>query len=96
MKSLNKKSEGFVLIEAITSLTISLLIIFTLTYCVNEQFKVLNSWEQRVNAHKIILLHLQDTNMPQKVTVKGQDYYFSQTENKYQVRVNKNVYQIKI
>ncbi|WP_119326560.1 hypothetical protein [Companilactobacillus musae] len=93
---MRRRHEGFILIEAITSLTIALLVIFTLTLCVNEQFKLLNNWEQRVNAHKIVLLHLKNSQIPEKMTIKGQDYYFSQIKNKYQVRVNKNVYQIQI
>ncbi|WP_057881253.1 hypothetical protein [Companilactobacillus kimchiensis] len=80
------------MIESLTALMISTLIILTLSICVSEQFKLLNEWEQRVNAHKIILLHLKSTELPNPIIVKGQKYYFYQKENKYQVRVNQNVY----
>jgi len=72
------------------------MIIFTLTYCVNEQFKLLNQWEQRVTAHKIILLHLKSKDVPDKVIVKNKKYYFSEDNNKYRVTVNKDVYQIEL
>jgi len=94
VKLLKEKHEAFVLLESITALMISLMIIFTLTLCVSEQFKLLNRWEQRVNAHKIMLLHLSNQNMRDPIIVKNQKYYFRQQENKYQVRVNGNVYQM--
>lgn len=90
------KHKGFVLVESLTSLAISLLIIFMLTYCVSEQFKLLDGWEQRVNAHKIILLHLSNPNLPAVMIIKGQKYYFQQTKNNYQVSVRNNVYQVEI
>jgi len=75
---------------------ISIMIIFTLTLCVSEQFKLLNNWEQRVNAHRLILQHLEYPDMKDQVIIKNQKYYFQRIENKYQVTVNKNVYQINI
>lgn len=66
-----------------------------LSLCVSEQFKLINQWEQRVNAHKIILLHLENPHMPKKVTVKNRIYYYQKIGNTYQVRVNNHVYQVK-
>jgi len=96
VKLLKHRHDGFILIESISSLAISIMIIFTLTICINEQFKVLTHWEQRVNAHKIILLHLNSKDIPNKIIIKNQAYYFQQKENKYQVTVNKNVYQAEV
>ncbi|GEO47839.1 hypothetical protein LKI01_18380 [Companilactobacillus paralimentarius] len=90
-----KRHSGFILVEALTSLTISLTIIFMLSLCVSEQFKLINQWEQRVNAHKIILLHLENSHMPNKVTIKNRIYYYQKIGNTYQVRVNNYVYQVK-
>lgn len=94
MKSLRARRNGVVLLESLTALTISLMIILTLTYCVSEQFKLLNNWEQRVNAHKVILLHLQNKNIPDPIIIRNQEYYFFHDQNKYQVKVGENVYQI--
>lgn len=91
---LKVQRKGFVLIEAITSLMISVMIIFTLTYCVNEQFHLLSSWEDRVNAHKIILLHLETDNLPNPIMIKNKKYFYEQQDNKYLVKVNGYVYQI--
>ncbi|MFC6176992.1 hypothetical protein ACFQAV_09075 [Companilactobacillus huachuanensis] len=97
---MKKKHDGFVLIESLTAFAISLMIILTLSYCVNEQFKLINYWEERVNADKIILLHIKNKdnkfarNFPNKLIIKGQSYYFTQNQNFYQVEVNKNVYKI--
>lgn len=66
-----------------------------LSLCVSEQFKLINQWEQRVNAHKIILLHLENSYMPNKVTIKNRIYYYQKIGNTYQVRVNNYVYQVK-
>ncbi|GEO58431.1 hypothetical protein [Companilactobacillus bobalius] len=90
-----KRHSGFILVEALTSLTISLTIIFMLSLCVSEQFKLINQWEQRVNAHKIILLHLENSHMPNRVTIKNRIYYYQKIGNTYQVRVNNHVYQVK-
>ncbi|CAJ1196634.1 hypothetical protein CPR19092_LGOLGGFK_01872 [Companilactobacillus paralimentarius] len=90
-----RKRSGFILVEALTSLTISLMIIFMLSLCVSEQFKLINQWEQRVNAHKIILLHLENSHMPDKVMIKNRIYYYQKIENTYQVKVNNHVYQVK-
>lgn len=95
MKSLKKVHSGLVLLESLISLAISLVIISTLTLCISEQFKILHNWEERVNAHKLISLHLQNENIPDQITVKGQKYFFAKNQNSYQVRVNQNVYQIK-
>lgn len=89
-----KKREGFVLIESITAFAISILIISTLTYCVNEQFKLLNQWEQRVNAHKIILMNLEKNNFPKVVTIKNKQYSFKENQSGYQVSVGKDVYEM--
>lgn len=66
-----------------------------LSLCVSEQFKLINQWEQRVNAHKIILLHLENSHMPNKVTIKNRIYYYQKIGKTYQVRVNNYVYQVK-
>lgn len=94
VKSLRRRS-GFILVEALTSLTISLMIIFMLSICVSEQFKLINEWEQRVNAHKIILLHLKNKDIPNQVTIKNRIYNYQQIGNVYQVKVNNHVYQVK-
>jgi len=83
------------LLESLTGFAISLMIILTLSYCVNEQFKLLNQWEEQVNADKIILMHLKSKEIPNLLTIKGKEYSFTNTSNSYQVEVNKNVYQIK-
>lgn len=100
MKLLKKRHDGFILIESLTAFTISLMIILTLSYCVNEQFKLINYWEERVNADKIILLHIKNKdnritkNFPNELIIKGQSYHFKQKQNFYQVEVNKHVYKI--
>ncbi|AUI70782.1 hypothetical protein COSHB9_13870 [Companilactobacillus alimentarius] len=91
---MSQKRNGFILFESLTALIISVSVIFTLTLCVTEQFKLIDKWEQRVNAHKIILLYLEGQDVSRKIVIKNRVYYFSQTQNKYQVMVNKNVYQI--
>ncbi len=95
MKSLKQNREGFVLAESLVALSISVLIIFTLTYCVKEEFKVIDHWEERVNAHKIILLNLYSNNVPNPLIIKNKKYFFETINDGYQVTVNKNVYQIK-
>ncbi len=95
MKLLKQNHEGFVLAESLVALSVSVLIIFTLTYCVNEEFKVINHWEERVNAHKIVLLNLQSHIVPNPLIIKDKKYFFETNNNEYQVTVNKNVYQIK-
>jgi len=98
VRLLRKKHEGFILVESLTAFAISLMIILTLSYCVNEQFSLLNHWEERVNADKIILLHLKvegdiaENNIPNPLTIKGQKYLFSKKKNSYQVTVNNHVY----
>jgi len=94
VKLLRNKHEGFILLESLTALMISMMIIFTLSLCVSEEFKLLNHWEQRVNAHKIMLLHLGNANLRDPIVIKNQKYYFQQQNNNYQVRVNDNVYQM--
>lgn len=96
MKSLRIKHDGFILLESITGLLIAMMVILTLTFCVNEQFKLLAHWEERVNAHKLLLLHLQNSHIPDPIIIKDKKYYFHQQENKYQIQVNKNVYQMQI
>lgn len=86
--------KGFVLLESLTAFTISLMIILTLTYCVNEQFKLLNRWEEQVNADKIVLLNLKNDNIPNPLIIKGQKYFFSRENNLFKVSVNNHVYQI--
>jgi hypothetical protein len=92
---LKLKHKGSMLLESLTALAISLLVVFTLTYCVNEQFKLLQTWEEKVNADKIILLHLKNENVPDILVVKGKKYFFRQRDDLYQVKVNNSVYQIK-
>ena len=92
---MKKKHEGFILLESLTGFAISLMIILTLSYCVNEQFKLLSHWEEQVNADKIILMHLKSKEIPNILIIKGKEYSFTNTSNSYQVEVNKNVYQIK-
>ena len=94
MRLLSQKRNGFILFESLTALIISVSVIFTLTLCVTEQFKLIDKWEQRVNAHKIILLYPEGQDVSRKIVIKNRVYYFSKTQNKYQVMVNKNVYQI--
>jgi len=100
VKLLKKRHDGFILIESLTAFAISLMILLTLSYCVNEQFKLINYWEERVNADKIILLHIKNKdnsiakNFPNKLIIKGQSYYFTQSQNIYQVEVNNHVYKI--
>lgn len=95
VRSLNSR-RGFVLIESLTALMISTLIIFLLTICVNEQFKLLNDWEQRVNAHKVILLNLKDPQVKNPLVIENKRYYFQKNNETYQVRVNNDVYEIKV
>jgi hypothetical protein len=95
VKLLRQHREGFVLAESLVALSISVLIIFTLTYCVKEEFKVIDHWEERVNAHKIVLLNLRSHNVPNPLIIKDKKYFFETNNNEYQVTVNKNVYQIK-
>lgn len=95
MKLLKNKRSGFILLESLVSLAISLLIIFTLTICVSEQFKLLNQWEHRVTAHKIIWLHLKSPAVRDPVIVKNEKYYFQQKGDLYQVIVGHEIYQIK-
>jgi len=94
VRSLKSKRDGFILLESLTALMISIMIIFTLSFCVSEEFKLLNHWEQRVNAHKIMLLHLSNTNLRDPIIIKNQKYYWRKQDNNYQVRVNDNVYQM--
>lgn len=97
---MKRRHDGFILIESLTAFAISLMILLTLSYCVNEQFKLINYWEERVNADKIILLHLKNKDnkvardFPNKLIIKGQSYHFEQNQNFYQVEVNKHVYKI--
>lgn len=88
------RHKAFILIESLTALAISMLIITTLTYCINEQFKLLDNWEQRVTAHKVIWLNLKSDHIPNPLIVKDKKYYFKKYDNKYQVKVGSNVYQI--
>lgn len=90
-----KRHDGFVLLESLTAFFISLLILLTLVYCVNEQFNLLNQWEEKVSSDKIILLHLKSDKIPNPLIIKDKKYYFSQESNTYQVKVNGHVYQIK-
>lgn len=78
-----------------TAFSISLMIILTLTYCINEQFKLVNYWEERVNADKIILMNLKSDNIPNPLIIKNQKYYYKSQKNSFQVEVNKHVYEIK-
>lgn len=82
------------LLDSLTGFAISLMIILTLSYCVNEQFKLLNHWEEQVSADKIVLMHLKSKEIPDLLIIKGKEYSFTNTSNFYQVEVNKNVYQI--
>jgi hypothetical protein len=75
---LKLQHKGFVLLESLTAFTISLMIILTLTYCVNEQFKLLNRWEEQVNADKIVLLNLKNDNIPNPLIIEGQKYFFQE------------------
>lgn len=84
------------MLESLTALMISTLVIFLLTICINEQFKLLNGWEQRVNAHKIILLNLKSPAIKNPITIENKKYYFKKIEGVYQVQVNKDVYKIKL
>ncbi|MGQ2375637.1 hypothetical protein [Companilactobacillus zhachilii] len=90
-----RRHKGFVLIESLTALFISLLILWTLVYCVNEQFTLLNNWEEKVSSDKIILLHLKSDKIPNPIIIKDKKYYFSQDLNFYQVKVNGHAYKIK-
>ena len=95
VKYLNLKRKGLLLLESLTAFFISLIIIFTLTYCVTEQLKLLNYWEERATADKVIWLHLKRNNIPDPLIVAGRKYYYHQQNNLYQVKVNNHVYSIK-
>jgi len=95
VRLLKLKHNGFILIESLTAFSISLLIILTLSYCVNEQFKLLNHWEEQVNADKIVLLHLKNDKVPNPLIIRNQRYYFSKESDFYRVHVNGQDYQIK-
>lgn len=83
------------MLESLISLFVSLMIILTLTICVSEQFKLLNQWEHRVTAHKVIWLHLKSQAVRDPVIVKNQKYYFQQKGATYQVKVGHEIYQVK-
>lgn len=90
-----RQREGFVLIESLTAFFISVLILWILVYCVNEQFTLLNNWEEKVSSDKVILLHIKSDKIPNPVIIKDKKYYFSQESDTYQVKVDGHVYKIK-
>jgi len=64
------------------------MIILTLSYCVSEQFHIINNWEERASAHKVMLLHIRHENMPDTIMIDGKHYKYSQTKNEMAVEVN--------
>lgn len=76
------------MLESLITLAISVTIILTLSYCVAEQFKIINNWETRTSAHKVMLLHAKYKNIPDTITIDDRDYKFSQMGNQMKVEVN--------
>lgn len=73
------------MLESLITLVISVTIILTLSYCVAEQFKIINNWEARVSAHKVMLLHLNNKNISDVITIDGKEYKFSQVKGRMKV-----------
>lgn len=65
-----------------------MMIVLTLSYCVSEQFKIIDNWEMRSSAHKIMELHLRNSNLPADITIDNKKYKFSQTKSLMKVEVN--------
>lgn len=94
MRLLRKKRKGFVLAESVVSLFITVLIAFTLTICLGEQYQKIKLFEQRVNAHKLMLINLDSHQDVSKQIVRNQTYLYEKSENKLKVKVDRELYQV--
>ncbi|WP_125715002.1 hypothetical protein [Companilactobacillus kedongensis] len=88
------KRDGFVLAESVVSLFITLLVATTLTICLGEEYKQISLWEQRINAHKLMLINLNSNQTVSEQTVKNQKYFFDKNENSLKVQSNKEVFKV--
>jgi len=82
------------LLESLITLSISVMILLTMSYCVSEQFKLINNWEERVSAHKIILMHLKSPNLNNITEVNGKRYIYNELNNRAIVKVNGKIYYV--
>ncbi|MFD1417877.1 hypothetical protein [Companilactobacillus keshanensis] len=88
------KRDGFVLAESVVSLFIMLLVATTLTICLGEEYKQINLWEQRISAHKLMLINLNSKQTVSEQTVKNQKYFYDRNENSLKIQSNGEVFQV--
>ncbi|APX72388.1 hypothetical protein M5C72_04415 [Companilactobacillus allii] len=87
-----KSRSGFMLLESLITMSISITILITLSMCVGQQFKILNYWEERVSAHKIMLIHSKTDNMDNEHIVDGKKYFYDNINGRMSVKVNGNIF----
>ncbi|MFC6323033.1 hypothetical protein [Companilactobacillus baiquanensis] len=91
---MKKIRSGFVLAESVVSLFITLLVAVTLTTCLGAQYKQIKTYEQRITAHKLMLINLDSEKNISKQTMKGEDYFFYNDKNSLKVKSGREVYQV--
>ena len=77
---------GFILVESVVSLSISLLIAMSLTLIISNQNRQLNNLEAMTTSHKMILERLKDDRSPTELTFDGEKFVLK--ESKHQMVVN--------
>lgn len=80
------------LLESLITMTISVTILITLSLCVGQQFKILNHWEERVSAHKVMLMHLRTNKLNNENIIDGKEYIYENFENRINVKVNGKIF----
>lgn len=70
------------------------MIVSTLSYCLNAQLQQIKTFEDRVNAHKLMLLNLNGKSSIDEMTVKNKKYIFTKNENNMKVHTKNEIYQI--
>ena len=83
---MKNKRPGFLLVEALLALSISLAILLSLTYFVQQHYQLLREWEWRTNAHKLMLQSLQ-AELPEEVTLRGDSYHLQTKSDQIEVSV---------
>ncbi len=81
--------DGFLLLESILSLTLALLMISTLTMTVSSGIKSLNQHEERVSAHKLMLLKIKHNEHPNMVMINGKQYRIQKQNQQISVETPK-------
>lgn len=82
---MGQKLPAFIMIDALVSLSISLLIISTLAITIDDGFKILHQREETVNAKRLMLQALSDKNFPDSVKINSRRFHIVHQEHSIRV-----------